>query len=114
MRTITDHYAADHTRWPGRWQPLARRIMALFIMNLPLMTKLSFCTQARLGARLEAGSMKRLIPQVTGWALLGAAVAGVPGCVSTAESPSQVRKAAGQVSLMISSRMGAAGLPKRA
>lgn len=42
-----------------------------------------------------------LVSQVTGWAVLAAAaVTAVTGCVSTTESPSQVRKQASQVSLL--------------
>jgi hypothetical protein len=64
--------------------------------------------RSRPGCRLRhTESMTRLVPQVTGWAVLAAAaVTAVTGCVSTAESPSQVRKQASQVSLMISSAMG--------
>jgi hypothetical protein len=44
------------------------------------------------------------------WAVLAAAIGVVPGCMNTAESPSQVRSQAGQVALMIGSQMGASRL----
>ena len=50
--------------------------------------------------------MTRLVARVTGWAVLAVMAAAVPGCMTNAEPPSQVRKQAGQVSLMISSAMG--------
>ena len=52
--------------------------------------------------------MTTLAPRVTGWAVLAAAVAvAAAGCMTNAELPSQVRKQAGHVSLMISGAMGA-------
>jgi hypothetical protein len=51
--------------------------------------------------------MTRLVPRVTGWAVLAAVtVTAVAGCMTGAEPPAHVRHQAGQVSLMISNAMG--------
>lgn len=44
------------------------------------------------------------------WAVLAAAIGALPGCMTSAESPSQVRNQAGRAALMISSQMGASRL----
>jgi hypothetical protein len=64
--------------------------------------------RVRLQRRVTASARR-----VTGWAVLAAvAVTVLPGCVTSvnAETPAQVRKQAGMVSLMISNAMGAGQL----
>lgn len=45
------------------------------------------------GTRVDTGSMTRLAAWVAGWAVLAAAaVTAMPGCMTNAETPAQVRK----------------------